>query len=200
MKEVTAFAIFVLVSIFTPGPNTISSANLAILYGFKPTNRYRLGIFLGFTLVMWFCAFFSSLIAYRLPAFSKWLRYIGAAYIVYLAVSVLKISYQLDERDAKEFTHPILKGMFLQILNIKVIILGLTVYSTYLTTRLNSAAALLISAPILAGVSLSATSLWALGGSAIAAFTKQREARLTLNIVLSLLLLYSAWELSGLGE
>lgn len=199
MEEQTAFVVFVLVTIFTPGPNTISSANLAILYGFRRTSRYRFGIFIGFTLVMWLCAFLSSAVQSRLPSFGLWLRYLGAAYIVYLAISVLKTSYELDGAETAEFRYPVLKGMLLQILNVKVIILGLAVYSTYLAARLHSALGLLISAPVLAVVSLSATSLWALGGSVISGFAGRRGVRLTLNAVLSLLLLYSAWELSGLG-
>jgi len=199
MEEQTAFVVFVLITIFTPGPNTVSSANLAILYGFRRTNRYRIGIFLGFTLVMWLCAFLSSAVQAWLPSFGLWLRYLGAAYIVYLALSVLKTSYRLDASGTAEFRYPVVKGMLLQILNVKVIILGLTVYSTYLASRLESAAGLLLSAPVLAAVSLSATSLWALGGSAIAGFADRRSVRLTLNVLLSLLLLYSAWELSGLG-
>jgi cysteine/O-acetylserine efflux protein len=200
MEEQTAFVVFVLVTIFTPGPNTISSANLAILYGFRRTNRYRLGIFIGFTLVMWLCAFLSSAVQTILPSFSLWLRFLGAVYIVYLAIFVLKTSYELDAAENVEFRFPVLKGMLLQILNVKVIILGLTVYSTYLAARLESAAGLLLSALILAAVSLSATSLWALGGSAIAGFAGRRKVRIGLNGLLSLLLLYSAWELSGLGS
>jgi cysteine/O-acetylserine efflux protein len=119
---------------------------------------------------------------------------------VYLAIFVLKTSYELDAAENVEFRFPVLKGMLLQILNVKVIILGLTVYSTYLAARLESAAGLLLSALILAAVSLSATSLWALGGSAIAGFAGRRKVRIGLDGLLSLLLLYSAWELSGLGS
>lgn len=198
MEEQAAFLVFLLVTIFTPGPNTVSSANLAILYGFRRTNRYRIGIFIGFTLVMWLCAFLSSALQAALPSFGRWLRYLGAVYIIYLAISVLKTSYSLEGSEVSELRFPILKGILLQILNVKVIILGLTVYSTYLARQLNSLFALVVSAPVLALVSLSATSLWALGGSTIAGFAARRGIRLVLNGFLSLLLLYSAWKLSGI--
>ena len=200
MENAAAFLVFVTIAMITPGPNTVSSANYAILYGYKKTHSYRLGIFTGFAAVMMFCAFLAHSIASALPDFAVILRYIGAAYIVYLAWGMLRATYHVEEGRKEHLAYPYLKGALLQILNVKVLVLGISIYSTYLSERITSPVFLPLSAILLAFGSLAATNLWALGGSAIAGFTKHRAVRIGLNLTLSLLLLYSAYQLSGIAE
>jgi len=57
-----------------------------------------------------------------------------------------------------------------------------------------------ISALLLAATALASVTLWALGGSTIGRFASRRPVRLALNCSLSLLLLFSAYQLSGLGQ
>ncbi len=199
MEQQAAFFIFVLVTTFTPGPNNISSANLAVLYGFKGTNMYRLGIFSGFAVLMLLCALLSGSVMEYFPAAEVYLRYLGAAYIVYLAIGTLKSSYQLDEDNAEAPKMPFVKGMLLQLLNPKVLVFGITVYSTYLIAQIKAVWMLPLSALLLAGTALCSTSLWAFAGSSIGRCASRRPVRLALNGVLSLLLLFSAYQLSGLG-
>ncbi|HDQ15069.1 MAG TPA: hypothetical protein ENN41_09685 [Sediminispirochaeta sp.] len=200
MVDFTAFLLFVTIAMVTPGPNTVSSANYAILYGYRATHGYRLGIFGGLAVVMLLCAFLAQGISTALPEFSRLLRYVGAAYILYLAWGMLKTTYRIEEGAAQTLTRPFLRGALLQILNLKVLVLGISIYSTYLSERISSPLVLLLSALLLALGSLAATNLWALGGSAIAGFTSDRRVRIALNISLSLLLVYSAYQLSGVSE
>lgn len=197
MEEKAAFVIFVLVAMFTPGPNTVSSANYAMLYGFGETQRYRLGIFTGLGLMMLVCAFLSTTVIELLPQLQTYLRYAGAAYISYLALGMLKTSYEISDSGEMTLRYQFTRGMFLQVLNVKVLVLGITIYSTYLARRVDSVFTLLLSALLLAACSLCATSLWAFAGNYIARFAGRRWVRLALNISLSLLLLYSAYRLAG---
>ena len=199
MEQQAAFLIFVLVTTFTPGPNNISSANLAVLYGFRGTHAYRLGIFTGFAVLMLLCALLSGSVMEYFPAAEVYLRYLGAAYIVYLAIGTLKSSYQLDENSSEAPKMPFVKGMLLQLLNPKVLVFGITVYSTYLIAQIKAVWMLPLSVLLLAGTALCSTSLWAFAGSSIGRFASRRPVRLALNGVLSLLLLFSAYQLSGIG-
>ncbi|MDZ7795456.1 MAG: hypothetical protein U5P10_17710 [Spirochaetia bacterium] len=52
---------------------------------------------------------------------------------------------------------------------------------------------------LLAATALASVTLWALGGGAVGRFASRRPVRLALNGSLSLLLLFSAYQLSGLG-
>src|SRR5829696_7103366 len=92
---------FILISTFTPGPNNISSATMGALHGFRNTVNYLLGIMVGFLLVMFICAVGSSWVLHLFPGIEALLRYIGAAYTLYLAYGVLKASYSFEGESAK---------------------------------------------------------------------------------------------------
>ena len=83
-------------------------------------------------------------------------------------------------------------------LNPKLIIFSLTVYSVFLVPATASLPLLVLSASFLAAVSFCATSMWALFGSAIRTHLRQPRIRQAVNLGLALLLVYAAVELSGI--
>ncbi|MFA6784614.1 MAG: LysE family transporter, partial [Sphaerochaeta sp.] len=80
----------------------------------------------------------------------------------------------------------------LQILNPKVIILGLTVYSTFLMNMSHTFLNLFISAFGLTVMSFTAISTWAQFGSLIGESMKKEKTRKITNIILALLLTFTA--------
>jgi len=88
---------FVIVTTFTPGPNNISSASMGMIYGYRKTVSYLVGIASGFFFVMIACAYLSSTLLTFAPAVEGYLRWIGAGYIVWLAIDTLRISYSFSE-------------------------------------------------------------------------------------------------------
>jgi len=83
-------------------------------------------------------------------------------------------------------------GLLLQLLNPKVIILGLTVYSTFLSTMARTPFNLVASALCFTLMSFSALSTWALFGMALSRLLRTEGARKAVNAVLSLLLVSTA--------
>src|SRR5210317_1572141 len=79
------FALAVILLIITPGPGVLSTAGFGAAYGFKPSLRYVLGLFIGTNLVM--LAVVSGLAAVVLSV--PWLRVVlmgaSVAYLRYLA-------------------------------------------------------------------------------------------------------------------
>jgi threonine/homoserine/homoserine lactone efflux protein len=75
---------------------------------------------------------FASLLVRVLPEVVQVFSYAGAAYILYLAYRVLHVDYALSGQS------PILlgykDGLLLQLFNPKVLVLALTVYTTFLGT------------------------------------------------------------------
>ena len=191
-----ALATFVLITNFTPGPNNASSASMGILHGYRNTLGYLAGITAGFFLVMLLCGWVSTSLLQVFPAIENTLRILGAAYILWLAFHTLKASYALQENGQAVLGFS--RGFVLQLLNPKVIIYGLTVYSTFLGAAVTSPPALLASALALAGVGFVAISAWTLFGATIRAYVNRPRVRQVLNAALALLLVYTAVELSGL--
>jgi cysteine/O-acetylserine efflux protein len=187
---------FVLVTTYTPGPNNISSTSMGVLYGYKRTLPYLLGITTGFLLLMVLCGLISGTLRSLVPAFETVLRIVGAAYILWLAYETLRATYTFEEQNRGKLGF--IRGALLQILNPKGVIYGLTLYSTFLLSLTDRPALILLSAAGLSVVTFSAVSVWTLFGSAIRRFLHNRRVRRAVNVVLALALVYTAAELSGL--
>jgi cysteine/O-acetylserine efflux protein len=187
---------YVLISSFTPGPSNISSASLAVLCGYKNTLRYQAGLAAGVFLLMLTSGLLSTTLLDLFPSFEPILRYVGAAYILYLAIAILRASYTFSAQNMKSagFMH----GFLLQILNPKLFVYTFTLFSAFLATLTGSIIFLLAVATLLALVSFCATSTWALFGTAIKTHLHQPRWKRVINIGLSLSLVYAAISLVGL--
>jgi cysteine/O-acetylserine efflux protein len=187
---------YILISSFTPGPSNISSASLAVLHGYKNTLRYQAGLAAGVFLLMFLSGLLSTTIVKILPSFEPLMRYVGAAYILYLAFGILRASYMFNEKESKPlgFAH----GFILQILNPKLFVYAFTLFSAFLATRTQDLSVLLFVVTFLAVVAFCATSTWALFGTAIKAYLQQPRLKVVVNIALSLSLVYTAISLIGI--
>lgn len=187
---------FVIVTTFTPGPNNVSSASMGMSKGYRKTLNYLMGIVSGFFVVMVVCAFLASTLLQLLPVAERYLRFIGAAYIIWLAISILRTNHSLS--DSREAAGAFTRGFVLQLFNPKVAVYGLTLYSTFLAAISNHIPYLFLSAMIFALIGFTAISTWALFGAVIREKLKNDLFRKLLNISLFLLLIYTAVELSGI--
>jgi len=194
--ELVPLSTFVLVTTFTPGPNNISSASMGMIHGYRRTVGYLAGIACGFFAVMLICALLSSVLLAVVPLAQRYLRWVGAVYILWLAYTILSSDHTFSHNEQMA-VNGFAKGVLLQLLNPKVSVFGLTLYSTFLAPISGRPAALVLSAATLAACALSSISLWALAGSAIKSWLKNETFKRILNITLSLLLVYTAVELSG---
>ena len=188
---------FVLVTTFTPGPNNISSASMGVLYGYRSTVEYMAGIAAGFFLVMLLCAYVSSTLLALVPAAEPVLRLAGAAYILWLAVGTARASWAFNGADQSPLGFA--RGFFLQAFNPKVAVYGLTIYSTFLAGVSDNLVILTASALGFALTTLCSISTWALGGVAIRNFLHRPKERALVNTIFVLLLVYAAFDLSGIA-
>jgi cysteine/O-acetylserine efflux protein len=187
---------YVLISTFTPGPSNISSASTGVLHGYKKTLNYQVGLAAGVFLVMLLGGWLSTTLLRLFPTLEPVLRYAGAAYILYLAFGILKASYVFTEKDTKPlgFGH----GLTLQILNPKLIVYAFTLFSAFLAPITNNTALLVLAAVLLTATAFCATSVWALFGTAIKTYLHHPRLKATVNIILSLFLVYTAFVLMGI--
>lgn len=188
---------FVLVTTFTPGPNNISCASMGVLHGYGKTFRYIAGIATGFFMIMLLCAFVSSSLLKFLPSAEPVLRIVGAVYILWLAFGTARATYAFGSTGQSPMGFK--KGFFLQTLNPKVVIYGLTLYSTFLSNVSGNHLALVAFALLFALTAFCAVSTWTLCGAAIRTHLHQPGIRKLINTVLVLLLVYTAFDISRVG-
>ena len=163
---------------------------MAVLHGYRTTLKYQAGLAFGVFLLMLISGWFSGKLLHLFPALEPVLRYIGAGYILYLAYGILKASYSFAEENLK--STGFMQGFMLQILNPKLYVYALTLFSTFLTGITRDIRLLIIAAALLAGISFCATSFWALGGSAIKNHLRNPRLKTVVNVMLSLALVYAA--------
>ena len=187
--------VFILISTFTPGPSNISSASMGVLHGYKNTLNYQAGLAAGVFFIMFLSGWISTTLLSTFPALEPALRYIGAGYILYLAVGILKAGYMFTEKDVDPlgFVH----GVILQILNPKLFIYAFTLFSAFLAPITNNIALLVLAAALLSATAFGATSVWAVFGAAIKTNLHQPCVKAVVNGLLALFLVYSAVNLMG---
>jgi cysteine/O-acetylserine efflux protein len=168
---------------------------MAVLHGYKNTLRYQMGLAAGVFCLMLLSGWLSTTLLNIFPALERIMRYIGAGYILYLAFGILRASYTFTEKDVKPlgFVH----GLMLQVLNPKLIVYAFTLFTAFLAPLSKSIAVLVLMGVLLGVTSFCATSLWALFGIAIKAYLHTVRLKATVNIILSLLLVYTAFTLIG---
>lgn len=182
---------YVFICTFTPGPSNITSTSLALLHGYKNTLWYQGGLAAGVFIFMLVSGLVSAAILRLFPMFEPFLRYVGAAYILYLAYHVARASYVFaDETEVKPLGF--LHGFLLQILNPKLVIYAFTLFASFLAPITGSVGWLTLAAFLLAAVSFVATSVWALFGTTIKHYLHLPRLQLGINLILALSLLYAA--------
>ena len=186
---------YVLISTFTPGPGNISSASTSLLVGYRRTLNYQAGLATGVFSLMFLSGWISTALLRIFPALEPILRYVGAAYILYLAFGILKASYTFDSGEAKplRFIH----GLTLQVLNPKLIVYAFTLFSAFMAPLTQNIVLVALAAATLAAISFCATSTWALFGTGIKTYLHDPRLKNVVNIVLALSLVYVALTLTG---
>ena len=152
-----------------------------------------LGLAAGVFLMMLLSGWISTLLLSFFPTLGPALRYLGAAYILYLAFVILKASYTFSA----ENTQPMgfLHGLMLQMLNPKMIVYAFTLFATFLTPITTNFPLLLLVIILLTITAFCATSIWALFGTVIKTYLRSPRVKAAVNIILSLLLVSAAIEL-----
>lgn len=184
------FVTYAVVTTFTPGPNNIAASATGMRLGYRRTLPFLLGMLAGFMLIMLASGLLTDLARRAYDGILPWLKWVGVAYMTWLAVSLfLPTKHDSDEpaRNARFFD-----GMFLQVVNPKLILYGITIYSSFQTLLAGTPGRLVGSVVLLSLLGFSSISLWAVVGSTFSRLLKTKTAKLVFNIVMALLLLYSA--------
>lgn len=189
MHDFAPFMIYVLVTTFTPGPNNILAMNYAMRYGYRNIVKFLAGIFAGMTVVMFAAGLLNISLVRLVPQVETWLKILGAVYMLYLAVHIL-LSRPGEKKNEKNNMNTFLGGMLLQLLNVKLILYGATVYSTFIVQWFQNPLQVSLFAPLLAGVGFVATTCWAVGGNLFRSFLERYQG--LFNIAMAALLVYTA--------
>jgi cysteine/O-acetylserine efflux protein len=188
--DIPALLAFTFASTYSPGPNTLSSASMVLTFGYKRSIKYQMGIVTGFFLVMMASGFVASTITTRLPSLIPVMTVAGALYILYLAYLILRSSITMKE----DIVRPLgfFQGMFLQLLNAKTLIVGLTAYSTFLVNPPKTLLWRTASASFFTALAITALALYSLFGFFLFRILQSPRVGKMINTLFAAALVYTA--------
>ena len=184
MAVMLNFLVYCVINSLTPGPGNILALNTVTNYGYQKGRPLFFGIFAGYYVVQVLCAIFVYGLNAIVPDMMMVMKYIGAAYILWLAVhiAISKPSTENTDQSAS-----FLKGFMLQFVNVKIYLFGITALTGYIVEFDPSFTSLLFFELVIATIGTIATSLWVGMGLLIQQFyTKHYRV---INAVLALTLL-----------
>ena len=182
------FLIYCVINALTPGPGNILALNIVTNYGYKKGKTLFFGIFAGYYVVQILCAIFVYGVNSLLPNVMEVMKYIGAAYILWLAIHIV---FSNPSTENTEQLASFLKGFMLQFVNVKIYMFGVTALTGYVVGYMCSFPALLFFELVIATIGTIATCTWTGLGVLIQKFYL-RHFRV-INIILALTLLECIW-------
>lgn len=181
---ISNFLIYCLINSFTPGPGNILALNTVTNYGIKKGKKLYFGIFTGYYAVQIICAFVVYGVSTLLPNVMTVMKYIGAAYILWLAIH---IAISKPDIDNAQKSPSFIKGFMLQFINVKIYLFGITALTGYIVEYKSDLASLLFFEILIATIGSIATIVWIGMGKLLQSFY-QKHFRI-INIILALTLL-----------
>lgn len=170
---------------YTPGPANIYSLAMSLRYGRRTALIMWLGLLVGFSVSVSVVSILTHYLGMAFGEYVVYLKYLGAAYILFLAYRIWNSSGMQEGRTGD---CTIVSGMMVQLTNAKMMLFDLTAFSTFVLPYSNRlvdlfevAAWLLIAGP---GANL----VWLLLGSFLRKFFIQYKRQVDIISVVALVL------------
>lgn len=182
------------VTVWSPGPNNILLLSTASKYGIRRNLKLLLGIWSGSLTLMCLSGIFCNTLGRVIPGIQVYMKYAGAAYILYLAWQTLMRKPPAESSDSREPSY--LMGLFLQLLNVKIILYGLTMFSTFILPYESRIPMLFLFAVYLMILGAIGNLIWAFAGNLLKQFYETHYK--LMNAVMALLLVWCAARIVGI--
>lgn len=173
----------ILVVGYTPGPANLYSLACCLKYGRRKALKMWRGLLTGFSIAVVIMAVLTHILGEVMGEYVVHLKYLGAAYILWLAWKMWRDSGQTDA-EAKDCTF--VSGMMVQLTNAKMLLFDLTAFSVYVLPYSNKLTDLLIVAALLLIAGPGANLAWLYAGAYLRRFFCRYRKQV--DIVMSLLL------------
>jgi threonine/homoserine/homoserine lactone efflux protein len=171
----------------TPGPNNVMLTASGATFGFRRTIPHILGISVGFGAeLLAVCAGLGAMFNHW-PYLQTVLRWVGAAYLVYLGIKMLRGSGPANSRSS---SRPVtfFEAAVFQFLNPKAWVMTITAATMFLPHELGVLAAGAYMLFIMVVMNMPCIAVWALFGSSLRRFLERPASRLGFNAAMAVAL------------
>ncbi|MBO4754492.1 MAG: LysE family transporter [Bacteroidales bacterium] len=168
---------------YTPGPANLYSLACCLKYGRRKALKMWRGLFIGFCIDLFLMVLLTHLLGEMMGHYVVYLKYIGVAYILWLAWKMFR-DQGLEDTEAKDCTFT--SGMLMQMTNAKMLLFELTVFSTYVLPYSNRLISLFLVAPLLLIAGPGANFAWLYAGAYLRRFLHKYRKQVDLTMALLL--------------
>jgi threonine/homoserine/homoserine lactone efflux protein len=173
---------------FTPGPANLTSMNNAAASGFRRAAPYLLGLGAGGVSIMLVGLAFSAALYAFLPKIMPVMKIFGSLFIIYIIF--ITIRPKKHEEGGKKSGAGFVFGFLFQFINVKAILGGITMMSSYILPHYSAFPGGVIFAFSQASLGFISNVCWAALGAALSRLFFRRP--ILVKTVMSLLLAYCA--------
>lgn len=157
------FLSYAVITAVTPGPNNIMSMTHAGRVGVRRSLPFNVGILVGFSVVMLGCTFFCNTMSELIPAIEEPMRFVGAAYLLWLSWQTFQSDGVLENGVGRS---GFMSGLVLQFINPKIYLYCLISMELYILPYYQGQGEMLtFFAMVLAGIGFLFTLCWAWFGA-----------------------------------
>lgn len=185
-----ALMLFALAGAFTPGPNNIMVTASGAAFGFARTVPHIAGVTIGFAFMVVAFGLGLGAVFQRYPDLHHWVRFIGAAYLLYLAWRIARAG---DPAASPGAQRPLtfLEAALFQWVNVKAWTLALGVIAAFTRVGGDLFAELTIITAVFTITTVISLAAWCLFGVAIRELLTSPRSRRIVNYSLATLLALS---------
>ena len=184
-------AVFCFVSSVTPGPNNLMLMTSGVNFGVRRTLPHMLGVALGFVLMVALVGLGLAGLFTRYPALLLGMKWIGAGYMVWLAVKLARAA-PIKAGDAKGRPITFLQAAAFQWINPKAWIMALTAVATYAAPADYTRTVLLV-ALVFGVTTLPCVALWVVFGTTLRRALQRPAVLHAFNWIMGALLIASLY-------
>lgn len=191
-EQLLAFSFFTLVGAVTPGPNNTISTLSGATFGFRRTMPQMLGVSAGYPLMLAALGLGLGEVFKYAPWLHNAMRYVGAAFLLYLAWKLVRANAPQSARTARPVGF--FEAFFFQWLNPKAWSIALGAIAAFTTPGLSTSAFLWevsVFTIVSAIITFPSLVLWCLFGVAISKMLKDDRKRRVFNCALAVILVLS---------
>lgn len=187
-----AFIAFAFVTSVTPGPNNMMLLASGVNFGLRRSLPHMFGISLGFMLLVASVGLGLGQLFEQVPLLYNVLRYLGAAYLLYLAWKIANSGAPDSQSNTAGKPFSFLQAAAFQWVNPKAWIMAIGAITTY-TPQENFVVNVLLIAALFALVNCPSVGLWTVAGSLLRNWLCNARALRIFNISMAVLLVASLY-------
>ena len=196
-----SMAMFALAGAISPGPVNVIASALGAAQGFVRALPHVLGATLSYCAVVWLMGSGLQMLLARYPQIAQTTQYVGAAYLLYLAVRIARTQPRASGAESpaaiplSAWTRGLLQGALTQSLNPKAWLVALSGVSLFVPEGPDSTARLLMFCAISGVVCFVSVAAWAALGRLIRRWLAHAPYQRLFNRVLAVLLVLTVYSM-----